>query len=219
MSSGPLNRDITDKVHGKRPSDPDISPNRHQILKYIKDNPGAHLRRVSKELGLALGDTQYHLGILQKSGKVRSRKINLYRRYYAACIVGEKEEIIHAFLRQETARDILIYLIEYQYATQSDLARFKQFSSPTIRYHMSRLIEGGIVDSAKDGKNIVYRIRADRGKLLHMLKTYHPGIWNNFAARLADVFEELSYSSNNNGNQANFDERSNNNGTSVGSQS
>lgn len=186
-------------MHGKRPRASDISSNRHQILKYINENPGAHLRRVSKELGLALGDTQYHLGILQKSGKVRSRKVNLYRRYYGASILGEKEEIILAFLRQETARDILIYLIEHQYATQSDLARFKQFSSPTIWRHMSRLIEAGIVDGAKDGKNIVYTIRADHNKLLHILKSYHPSIWNNLAARLADVFEELSYSSNENG--------------------
>jgi DNA-binding MarR family transcriptional regulator len=176
-------------------NDRDVESNRLQIYRYIENNPGAHLRKISKELGLAMGDTQYHLDILEKSGKVRSRKINLYRRYYSASILGEKEEIILAFLRQETARDILIYLMEYPHSTQSDLADFKHYSSPTISWHMSRLIQAGIVSKTKEGKKLRYSINEDRDRLIYILKTYHPSIWNVLASRLADIFHELSSSS------------------------
>lgn len=173
----------------------DASSNRFQIYRYIENNPGTHLRKISKELGLAMGDTQYHLDILEKSGRVKSRKINLYRRYYTAAILGEKEKIILGFLRQETTRDILIYLIEHPYSTQRELAEFKHFSAPTISWHMSRLIEAGIVQSTKQGKKILYSLDADRDKLVNILKYYHPSLWNNLASRLAGLFLELSSSS------------------------
>lgn len=173
----------------------DASSNRFRIYRYIENNPGAHLRKISKDLGLAMGDTQYHLDILEKSGRVKSRKINLYRRYYTAAILGEKEEIILGFLRQETTRDILIYLIEHPYSTQRELADYKHFSSPTISWHMSRLIEAGIVQSTKQGKKILYSLDADRDKLVNILKHYHPTLWNNLASRLAELFLELSSSS------------------------
>jgi DNA-binding MarR family transcriptional regulator len=187
--------EYSEDLSGEKSSDDhDVPSNRLRIYKYIKNNPGAHFRKIIKELGLAMGDTQYHLDVLEKSGKVRSRKINMYRRYYAASVLGEKEETILAFLRQETAKDILIYLIEHPYSTQSDLAGFKHYSSPTISWHMSRLIEAGIVSETREGKKKRYSINADRDKLIHILKTYHPSIWNVLAGRLAELFQELSSS-------------------------
>jgi predicted transcriptional regulator len=197
---------------GKPRNDSDIQSNRLQIYRYIENNPGAHLRKITKELGLAMGDTQYHLSILEKSGRIRSRKINLYRRYYSASILGEKEELILAFLRQETAKDILIYLIEHPDSTQSDLAGFKHYSSPTISWHMSRLIQAGIVNKSREGKKIRYSITSDRDKLLDILKTYHPSIWNVLASRLAELFEELSSSQANTEIARNSDEENSNGG-------
>jgi DNA-binding MarR family transcriptional regulator len=188
---------IPEDLSGDEPSNnPAVLSNRLQVFKYIEYNPGAHLRKISKDLRLAMGDTQYHLGILEKSGKIRSRKINFYRRYYPVSIPGEKEEMILAFLRQETAKDILIYLMEHPHSTQSDLAGFKHYSSPTMSWHMSRLIEAGIVSKSREGKKIRYSIDADLDKLIYLLKTYHPGIWSVLASRLAELFEELSSSQN-----------------------
>jgi len=39
--------------------------NKRRIYAYIKNNPGAHIRRISKELGIALGDIQYQLKQLE----------------------------------------------------------------------------------------------------------------------------------------------------------
>ena len=39
--------------------------NEERIYIYIKNNPGAHLRRISKELGIALGGIQYQLKQLE----------------------------------------------------------------------------------------------------------------------------------------------------------
>jgi len=39
--------------------------NKERIYAFVKNNPGAHLRRISKELGIALGDIQYQLKQLE----------------------------------------------------------------------------------------------------------------------------------------------------------
>jgi predicted transcriptional regulator len=49
------------------------SENKLYIYKYILNYPGVHLRKICRELGLAMGDTQYQLSILEKQGKIKSK--------------------------------------------------------------------------------------------------------------------------------------------------
>ena len=171
--------------------DEPVTENRKRIYEYIQNNPGAHLRTISKELGLAMGNTQYHLNTLENAGQIRSRRIHLNRHYYPLTIL-ERDEIIVAFLRHETARDILIYLMEHPGATQSDIANFKNFSVPTISWHMSRLVEARIVEGDKQGRIVKYYIKQDLRNITDFLKVYHPSIWNKLADRFAELFLELS---------------------------
>ena len=168
----------------------DESENRIIICDYIKKNPGAHLRMITRELEMGMGATQHHLDVLERSGKIRSKRINIYRHYYAVEIL-EAEHNILAFLRQETARDILIYLMEYSCSTQSDIANFKSFSAPTISWHMSRLEEAGLVISVKEGRTIKYSI-SNIQNVAAAIKDYHPNIWDKLLSRFADLFIQLS---------------------------
>lgn len=168
----------------------DDSENRKRIYDYIKKNPGAHLRMITRELEMGMGATQHHLDILEKSGKVRSKRINIYRHYYAVEVL-EAEHNILAFLRQETAMDILTYLMEHPKSTQSDLIHFKGFSAPTISWHMTRLEEAGLVSSIKEGRTTRYAI-VDMQNVSAALKTYHPSVWDKLLNRFADLFLELS---------------------------
>ena len=65
-------------------------------------------------------------------------------------------ENILAILQQETPRDVILYLIENPGATQSEIVRHKGFTAPTINWHMSRLIEIGLVYSCKEGRFVKY---------------------------------------------------------------
>ena len=168
----------------------DDSENRLRIYDYIKKNPGAHLRMITRELDIGMGATQHHLDILEKSGKVKSRKINIYRHYYAVEVLDAEHHIL-AFLRQETAMDILTYLMEHPSSTQSDIIHFKGFSPPTISWHMSRLEEAGLVSSIKDGRTTRYAI-VNMQSISAALKTYHPNVWDKMLSRFADLFLQIS---------------------------
>lgn len=168
----------------------DESENRRIIYDYIKKNPGAHLRMITRELQMGMGATQHHLDVLEKSGKIRSKRINIHRHYYTIEIL-EAEHNILAFLRQETARDILIFLMEHPQSTQSDIMNFKSFSAPTISWHMSRLEQAGLVSSVKEGRTIKYVI-VDIQNIATAIKTYHTNIWDKLLSRFADLFIQLS---------------------------
>lgn len=172
-----------------------IHHNRSRIHKYIVDNPGCHLRKISKELKLAMGDTQYHLRILEKTSLIKSRRIRFFRMYYAASVLGERQEFILAMLGQEVPRDIILFLLENPGSTQGEIARHKGFSAPTINWHMSRLIEVGLIQSNKQGKFVNYHVVGDVRDFTSILRVYYPTIWSKLSNRLAELFLDISSAS------------------------
>ena len=167
------------------------SENRLYIYKYIKNYPGVHLRKICRELGLAMGDTQYQLSILEKEGKIKSKRIGNHRHYYPLTISNEQNELILAFLRHETIRDILIYLMENPGSSQQVLANFMNVSAPSIKWHMSRLIESDLVIATKEGKIVKYFIK-DPKSLTSSVKNYMPALWNSLVNRFAEKFFEIT---------------------------
>ena len=67
-------------------------------------------RKISKALEIALGDTQYHLNTLQKSGSIKSKRMGIYKVYFSVSILEGRDESILATLQQETPREIILYL-------------------------------------------------------------------------------------------------------------
>ena len=115
-----------------------VPDNRNRIHEYIKNNPGSHLRKISKELAIALGNTKYHLNFLENSGLVKSKKKGMYKVYYTFSILEERDESILTILQQETPREIIVYLVEHPGSTQGDIADHMDLSPPTINWHMSQ---------------------------------------------------------------------------------
>ena len=167
------------------------SENRLYIYKYIENYPGVYLRKICKELRLAMGDTQYQLSILEKEGRIKSKRVGNHRHYYPLTIPNEQNELILAFLRQETIREILIYLMENPGSSQQALVNFMNVSAPTIKWYMSRLMESEIVMASKEGKIVRYFIK-DPKSLVFSLKNYMPHLWNSLVNRFAEKFVEIS---------------------------
>jgi predicted transcriptional regulator len=166
--------------------------NRTRIYEYIKNTPGSHLRKISKELEIALGDTQYHLNTLQKSGSIKSKRMGIYKVYFSVSILEGRDESILATFQQETPREIILFLVEKPGATQGEIADRMSYSPSTINWHMSNLIEIGLVSSQKDKQAVRYYIKGSVKDIIGLLKLYHPKIWNKLSSRLADLFLDLS---------------------------
>jgi DNA-binding transcriptional ArsR family regulator len=130
---------------------------------------------------------------LERRALVRSRRLGLYKTYYPTSILAERNEYVLAILQQKTPRNIVLYLIENSGASQKDIAQYTGFAAATISWHMSRLIEFGIVYSNKEGKFVKYYITGDIADLVILLKSYHPSIWDKLSDRLSELFLGITY--------------------------
>jgi len=168
------------------------SENSSRVLGYIGENPGCHLRQIKRELDLAMGTLQYHLNSLEKQGKITSEKQNLHKYYFPIGLFEENERAILQILNQETAREILLSILEKKNPTQTDIATLMKLSSPSINWHLKRLIDLGLIVEQKDGKFKRYSFGIDTKYITALMKSYHPNIWNHWSNRLAEMFLSMS---------------------------
>lgn len=162
-----------------------------KILKYIRDNPGCHLRQIKGELGLAMGTVQYQLDRLEKAGKIRSKRHGLYRYYFSAGVLENEEDILEV-LTQETAREILMFIIERVNPTQTEISETIMISSASVNWHIKRLTESRLIGQEIDGKYKRYHLLLDSKLVVALLKSYYPSIWDQWSNRLAEMFLSMS---------------------------
>lgn len=166
-----------------------------KVLQYIQNNPGCHLRQVKRELTMSMGTIQYHLSLLEKNGRISSERRNLYKHYFPIGLFEQNEKDILKILNQETAREILMIILEKK-PTQTDIANIIQISSASVNWHIKRLIDFGLILEQKDGKFKRYALGVDSKNIISLMKNYHPNIWSIWSNRLAEMFLSLSKEEN-----------------------
>lgn len=162
-----------------------------RILAFIQENPSCHLRKIKKELGLAMGTVQYHLDRLEKAGKITSQRHSLHK-YYFAVGFQENEKQLLEVLSNETAREILMFIVERKSPTQTEIVEHAGISPASVNWHIKRLEESKIVDEIREGRFKRYRLRGDSRQVAAMLKNFYPTIWDRWSNRLAEMFLSMS---------------------------
>jgi predicted transcriptional regulator len=170
----------------------DAPNNANRILLFIQQNPGCHLREIKRELNLSMGTIQYHINLLEKDGRILSERRSLHRFYFPVGIFDENQKNVLKILHQDTAREILLYIIERDNPTQTDIAESIKISHASINWHLQRLLSLGLIDETREGKYKKYQFIGNRNLLVKLLQNYHPSLWNKWSNRLAEMFLSLS---------------------------
>ena len=165
-----------------------------KVLSFIQDNPGCHLRRIKREIGISMGTVQYHLHKLEKMGRVTSTRRGLYKYYFPSGLFRENEKEILEVLTHETARKILMFIIEQKSPTQTDIVNSVRISARSISWHVGRLIALKMIREIKDGKYKRYQLQDDAKDILTLLRSYYPNVWDKWSMRVVEMFLSLSSS-------------------------
>jgi predicted transcriptional regulator len=163
-----------------------------RVYDCIKTHPGIHLRKIGRELGLATGDVQYHLYKLESEGRVNSVRRGLYKLFYPSDLFGDAQRKLLGVLSQETAREVLLNIIQNPNTSQEKLALSLQVSQPTISWHIKRLVELGILQKEQKGRSVAYEVLGKTAEILIFVENYHPSVWEKWSSRLADMVLALS---------------------------
>src|SRR5215510_12304671 len=145
-----------------------------KVLYFIQDNPGCHLRRIKRAINVSMGTVQYQLDKLEKMGRITSSRRGLYKYYFAAGLFKENEKDVLEVLTHETARKILMVIIEQKSPTQTDIVNSVKISARSISWHVGRLVALKMITEIKDGKYKRYNLHEnDARNILRLLRSYY----------------------------------------------
>lgn len=162
--------------------DPELTlESRRDIYRAIDGAPGVHVRELQRRLDYAKGTVQYHLRWLTDHDLVESETDGEYTRYYPARELAPEDKRTLSALRRRYSREVLAHLAADGPLTTTDLAERVGKSQSTVSWHLSRLLDAGVVAKRRDGRRVEYAL-SDRERLLELYATYE----ESFADRLLD---------------------------------
>lgn len=116
-------------------------------MRCIRNSPGIRYRELLVASGFSHGVMAYHLNVLEKSKRVKVTRCNKRTTRYYPLNISNRESQIIDFIRRPTARRIIVLLIKKNRCTFSELQRSLGKRYSTVLWHISRLVESGIVSS------------------------------------------------------------------------
>ena len=131
---------------------------RKNLYQYIDDYPGSHLREIARELDLKPSNAAWHLRKLEQTNLVRSRSIGGKRVYYLVegGVEARKEAIAEAVLRNQNARDIMLYLQDSPGKHLLEIAHALNLNHHTVKWHIKKMYMAELIDG--DTSNSAYPV-------------------------------------------------------------
>jgi len=123
---------------------------RGQIYGFIKTNPGVHYNQILRKVGVKNGTLSYHLGVLEKTELIQSRREGLkYRAFYPTGMNFPKAE---RFRLTDLQIQIIGFIRSQPGLTQKEIARSLGQKPQTINYNIKVLGQAGLISVEKAGR-------------------------------------------------------------------
>ncbi len=126
---------------------------RKTIYEAIVNEPGLHLRGLSRRLKMKVSLVEYHVRELLKNGLIIETREDGYRRFYqgenpsmGSRGFNSRDRTILHFLRQDVPLRIILVMLELGGSTHKDILKEVPVSPSTLSYHIDRLRRAGIVE-------------------------------------------------------------------------
>ncbi len=159
---------------------------RQDIYNLIKQNEGSHFRMICRDLDKKIGVIQYHIGVLEKNGLIRSVKDGRYKCFFATnkgtnsleyqptMDLDSDQRILRESLitsmKRETPKKIIKYILENGEASHQILAKISSVSPQAITFHCQKLQKINIIQSIKVGRQKFYSISNSLNEIMKYIE-------------------------------------------------
>lgn len=170
-------------------SDPLDLENRKRIFECVRESPGLHFREIQRRLSLPIGVLEYHLDYMTRKELLTVEKRDNFSRYYPRGHLSRDKQRILSALRQEIPRGIILYLLNNQGATHSEILKSFTISGGTLSYHLKKLTSKEILRIERQGREShVYLIDPDMvaDLLIVYRRTFFDKLVDEFVAKYVE---------------------------------
>jgi len=131
---------------------------RKNLYEYIDGYPGSHLREIARELNLKPSNAAWHLRKLEQTNLVRSRAIGGKKVFYLVegGIDSRREAVAESILRNNNARDIMLYLQKNPNKHLLEIAHALKLNHHTVKWHIKKMYIAELVEG--DTSNSTYPV-------------------------------------------------------------
>ena len=169
-----------------RNAPPLSDPTRRRIDEHVRTKPGIHFNAIGRDLDLAPGQVQYHVYRLLDANRITATSLYGKTHYYPPEF-DEWEQGVLALFRRETARGILLCLLEKGPAAPAEVTDALDVARSTLEWHLDHLIEQDVVEKRRQSGNRVVLTVTHPERTERLLRDVTPSTPD----RLADRFLRL----------------------------
>lgn len=167
-----------------------MTETRRQIRRQVTANAGIHFSELVRRTSYARGQVQYHLRQLVDDGEL-CRDEFYGRTHFYPPTYDEAERAILALFRRETAREIVVYLLDHQPATPAAIVDDLEIARGTLEYHLDRLVEHGVVEKHYDRNHHVSLALTDPERTADLLSIVTPTVPDRLLDRFTRLVDDL----------------------------
>jgi len=139
-------------VEGSKLTRDDIlkNPLRAQIVEYISQNPGSHVRDIRRAMNIDNAESAWHLKMLERFGFLRSKRFGKFLAFYPMNLPESDYDEILCEIRQETTYRVLYDLYTAPQSSLNDISQRLAMNPSTIQYHVEKLLKLSVISVTPD---------------------------------------------------------------------
>lgn len=149
------------------------------IMQFINEIPGIRYRELLRITGISNGALSYNLNIIHNTGMVRVDKVNDRVTRYFSSNISTFESNLTGFLCQNTAKKIILFILEYEPCYFTDNVNYTNKAPSTISWHLLRLKDSNIIKVVRQNEFHYYDIKIKKSKLGMVIKKYKNSLQKN----------------------------------------
>ncbi len=143
--------------------------NRSSIYEEIESNPGMYLNKLSKDLGLSIFLTNWHLNILLRFNMIRKQEFNNQIAYFDSELPSENDYILQIISRAKCSELIEHLKLNSKGCTKSQIAKNLRMHHTTVNKYLEILVDSQLVNLRTFDKKNLYCLNNEK---LNELKTH-----------------------------------------------
>ena len=161
---------------------------RKKIYNLIKKYEGCHFRDLERKSKFPASTLKYHLDYLSKNELILEEKDRNNIRYFSKEFNTDDKELL-MLLRQNSIRNILIFLLTNNNCNHEDIVKFLKLSPSTVSWHLKKLKIKNVVSSIKEGKNTKYKLVINKQQIINLLIVYQESFLDSLVNKVIESWE------------------------------